>query len=124
MRSSPTSSIVSGWSAGTAAPRLLELGTFTGYSTAWLLDCLPAGRGTLVSCELRDEYAALAQHNLRDHPRLAQLQLLVGPAYGSLQSLIREGAAATTPAAGHGSGAAFDFIYSDALVAQVLVAGL
>lgn len=101
-------SLVTAATAGTAAPRLLELGTFTGYSTAWLLDCLPAGRGTLVSCELRDEYAALAQHNLRDHPRLAQLQLLVGPAYGSLQSLIAGGAGTGAVAS------AFDFIYIDA----------
>jgi predicted O-methyltransferase YrrM len=104
-----------------AAPRILELGTFTGYSTSWLLDCLPPAfvsgeleaalgtRGVVVSCELRDEYAALARENLATHPRIDALDLRVGPAIDTLTALAADAAA---PAAE--STAAFDFIYIDA----------
>jgi len=114
-------------------PRILELGTFTGYATAWLLDCLPAPAtasdihlpghsGCVVSCELKDEVLAVARENLRLHPRFQQLRLMQGPAIDSLRILAEEAkqaqaAAATavsTGARGLQCAAPFDLVYIDA----------
>ena len=83
-------------------PKALELGTFTGYATTWLLDALPTN-GQLISCELKQEYADIALRHLATHPKRAQLQLCVGPALDTLQSMVDAGESTT-----------LDFIYLDA----------
>ena len=45
------------------ARRILEVGTFTGYSAICLARSLP-GDGSLLCCELSPEYAAIARANL------------------------------------------------------------
>ncbi len=106
--------------ASERAPRILELGTFTGYATAWLLDCLPSppphssGRsnaGCVVTCELKADLAAIATDNLRAHPRFESLRIMEGPAIDSLKVLAEE--FAEKAAAGGGEGG-FDLVYIDA----------
>lgn len=71
------------------ARRILEVGTLGGYSTLWLARALGAG-GTIVSCELRAEYAAVARENLRRAGLVERVQLRVGPARDSLAQLMAE----------------------------------
>lgn len=94
--------IVTACTSHAVEPRLLELGTFTGYSTSWLLDTLPRGRGTLISCESKEEHAAVARPLLAQHDNFSQLQLRLAPALDTLQSLVDDGAAP------------FHFVYIDA----------
>src|SRR5262245_43886584 len=50
------------------ARRILELGTFGGYSTIWLANALPAG-GKLITIESDELHADVARQNIR-HARL------------------------------------------------------
>jgi caffeoyl-CoA O-methyltransferase len=90
-------------------PCILELGTFTGYATSWLLDALPSPtRGTLLTCEINQEHADIALHHLAAHPNYARLQVCVAPAMETLQAIVEGNSSATS------NTLAFDFIYLDA----------
>jgi caffeoyl-CoA O-methyltransferase len=83
------------------ARRILEIGTLAGFSTIWLARGLVPG-GSLVTLELDPERARLARTNI-DRARLtAKVEVMVGPALASLESLR---SAATPP---------FDLIFIDA----------
>ena len=83
------------------ARRILEIGTLAGFSTIWLARGLAPG-GSLVTLELDPERARLARTNI-DRARLtAKVEVMVGPALASLESLR---SAATPP---------FDLIFIDA----------
>lgn len=83
------------------ARRILEIGTLAGYSAIWLARALPAD-GTLVTLELEPDRARLARENLNAAGLVARVEVMVGPASVSLESL----RAAGTPA--------FDLIFIDA----------
>ena len=42
------------------AKRCLEVGTFTGYSAAWVASVLPAD-GSIFCCDINESYAAIAR---------------------------------------------------------------
>jgi caffeoyl-CoA O-methyltransferase len=76
--------------AMTGARRVLELGMFTGYSALALAEALPAD-GRLVACELDPEAAALARENFSQSPAGARIEVRVGPAAETLETLTQAG---------------------------------
>jgi caffeoyl-CoA O-methyltransferase len=83
------------------ARRILEIGTLAGFSTIWLARGLVPG-GSLVTLELDPERARLARTNIDRAKLTAKVEVMVGPALASLESLR---SAATPP---------FDLIFIDA----------
>ena len=78
--------------------RVLELGTFAAYSTAWLARALPED-GYLLTIEGRESHAQMAQKNLADAQIHTNIEVKAGKAADVLKELD------TAP---------FDFIFIDA----------
>lgn len=83
------------------ARRILEIGTLAGYSTIWLARALPAD-GTLVTLEIDGERARIARENITRAGLAARVEVVVGPALGSLAAIRAAG------------GAPFDLVFIDA----------
>jgi predicted O-methyltransferase YrrM len=73
------------------ARRILEVGTLGGYSTIWLARALPEG-GQLVSLELEEAYARVAEANIARAGLAELVEVRVGPALASLRELADSGA--------------------------------
>ena len=73
-----------------SAKRILELGTFAGYSTIWLARALPEG-GKLITLELQDVNADLAQRNFDDAGLSDRTEIRRGPAEKSMNIMINDG---------------------------------
>ena len=84
------------------AKHCLEVGTFTGYSAAWVASVLPAG-GRLVCCEINETYAAVARKHWEAAGVAGRIDLRVGPAADTLAELLAAGRAGT-----------FDYAFIDA----------
>lgn len=84
------------------AKKCLEVGTFTGYSAAWVADALSAD-GKLVCCELSAVYAGIAQKHLGLMGLSQKVEFRIAPAADSLAALLAEGHAGT-----------FDYAFIDA----------
>ncbi|MHB1528270.1 MAG: O-methyltransferase [Acidiferrobacteraceae bacterium] len=69
-----------------AARRVLEIGLFTGYSALTMAEALPQD-GTLVSCEIRPDTAAVAQRFFDRSPHGGKIHVRVGPALDTLEGL-------------------------------------
>jgi predicted O-methyltransferase YrrM len=85
----------------TGARRILEIGTLGGYSTIWLARALPRS-GKLVTMEANLKHAEVAAGNIRQAGLDHLVELRVGPALQSLQTIQSEGAEP------------FDFFFIDA----------
>jgi caffeoyl-CoA O-methyltransferase len=83
--------------ATTGARRVLEIGTFTGYSALSMAAALPAD-GRLISCEIDERHAEMARRFIARSPYREQIEVRVGPALETLRRI--EGS--------------FDFIFIDA----------
>ena len=83
------------------ARRVLEIGTLGGYSTWWLAQAVPAD-GTVVTLELSEAHAVVAQASLERAGLQERVEVLVGPALDSLDRLAASG---TEP---------FDLVFVDA----------
>jgi len=70
------------------AKRILELGTFVGYSTIWLAKALP-GDGTVISLEYEQAYANIARKNIEHAGFSDKVTILQGAAVDSLNALIK-----------------------------------
>lgn len=77
--------------------RVLEIGTFSGYSALSMAAALPDG-GRIDACELDAERAAFAQSWFDRSPHGSRITLHVGPALETI----------------HGLDGAFDFVFMDA----------
>lgn len=84
------------------ARRVLEIGTYTGYSTLWLAGALPAD-GEVVTCDISREWTDVARRHWQAAGLAQRITLHLGPARETLHRLLREGAAGT-----------FDFAFIDA----------
>lgn len=83
------------------ARRILEIGTLAGYSAIWLARAAgPAGH--VVTCELQETNAEVAQRNLERAGLADRVQIVLGKAATSLQTMIDQG---TEP---------FDLVFIDA----------
>lgn len=71
------------------ARRILEIGTLGGYSTIWLARALPAD-GRVVTLELEQRHADIAQINFKMAKVSKRIDLRVGPALKSLEEIGRE----------------------------------
>lgn len=82
------------------ARRVLEIGTFTGYSSlAMALALGPQGR--ITCCDVSEEWTAIAREHWKKASVEARIDLRLGPALGTLDHLLAEGRA-------------FDFAFIDA----------
>ncbi len=79
------------------AHRVLEVGTFGGYSALAMAAGLPPG-GTITTCELSPEHAAFARRHIAASPHADRIEVIEGPALHTIASL--EGP--------------FDFVFLDA----------
>jgi caffeoyl-CoA O-methyltransferase len=68
------------------AARVLEIGTFTGYSSIAMAAGLPPG-GTIVTCEVDEHHAQTARRNIAASPYADRITVEVGPAIETLQRL-------------------------------------
>ncbi|MFD1675168.1 O-methyltransferase [Alicyclobacillus fodiniaquatilis] len=86
--------------ASTRAQHVLEIGTFGGYSAICLARGLTA-TGRLISLEQKPEHAEIAKHHIADAGLSEQIEIIVGEAVDSLDTL-------------HTAGHQFDVIFIDA----------
>jgi caffeoyl-CoA O-methyltransferase len=82
--------------------RALEIGTFTGYSALAVASALPEG-GQLICCDVSAEWTAKGRAAWQEAGIAHRIDLRIGPAADTLDSLIAAGEA------GH-----FDFAFIDA----------
>ena len=68
------------------ATNCLEVGTFTGYSAAWVARALPSG-GTITCCELNETYAAIARKHWSAAGLTSKIDLRLGPALDTVRAL-------------------------------------
>ncbi|MGE8338538.1 O-methyltransferase [Pseudomonas laurylsulfatiphila] len=76
----------------TGARRLLEVGTFTGYSALCMAAALPAG-GSLICCDIPGDYNAIARRYWQEAGLAGQIDLRLAPALDTLAELERQGQA-------------------------------
>ena len=72
------------------AKNCLEVGTFTGYSAAWVASALPAD-GLVTCCELNDTYAEVARKYWEKAGLADRIDLRMGPALTTLDRLLTGG---------------------------------
>lgn len=70
----------------TGAKRVLEIGTFTGYSALCLAEGLPQG-GSVVTCDLDPHATSLARKFWKKSPYGKKITLKLGPALKTLKTL-------------------------------------
>ena len=68
------------------ARRVLEIGTFSGYSALSMAPALPAD-GRIVTCEVDPETAAVARRHFEQSPWGDRIELRVGPALETIAGL-------------------------------------
>lgn len=66
--------------------RVVEVGTFTGYSALAMAEALPDD-GILTTLESSPEFAHIARHYFEKSPYGRKIQLIVGPALRSLRAI-------------------------------------
>ncbi|MED5607347.1 MULTISPECIES: class I SAM-dependent methyltransferase [Pseudomonas] len=76
----------------TGARRILEVGTFTGYSALCMAEALPED-GHILCCDLPGDYNATAQSYWRDAGVESRIELRLGPALDTLAGLEKAGQA-------------------------------
>jgi caffeoyl-CoA O-methyltransferase len=72
------------WMAG--AKHVLELGTYSGYSSLAMAAALPPD-GHIVTCELSEEHAAFAQRHIDASPYADKIEIRIGPALETVSAL-------------------------------------
>ena len=72
------------WASG--ARRVLELGTYSGYSALSMAAALPDD-GRIVTCELSDEHADFAQRHIDASPYADRIEIRRGPALETIATL-------------------------------------
>jgi len=74
------------------ARRVLEVGTFTGYSALVVAFALPAD-GRLVTCDVNEETTAVARRYWDEAGVAGKIELRLGPAVATLDALLADGEA-------------------------------
>ena len=64
--------------------RVLEIGTFTGYSALTMAEALPLD-GELVTCEIEEKFAKIALEFFIKSPQGRKIRLVMGPALQALK---------------------------------------
>ena len=68
------------------ARRVLEIGTFSGYSALSMAAGLPDG-GRIVTCEIDPDLAAVARRHIAASPHADRIEVRVGPALETVETL-------------------------------------
>ncbi len=68
------------------ARRILEIGTYTGYSAMSMAEALPAD-GELITCEIDERHAEVARGHIATSPDAAKIHVRVGPALDTIAAL-------------------------------------
>ena len=76
------------------ARKIVEVGTFTGYSSTVMAQALPAD-GRLVACDVSDEYTQVARRYWAEAGVDDRIELRLGPGAESLDGLLTEGGGGT-----------------------------
>ncbi len=84
------------------ARNTLEIGVFTGYSCLAVARALPED-GRIVACDMSEEWTAIARRYWEEAGVAHKIDLRMGPALKTLESLLKEGRAGS-----------FDFAFIDA----------
>ncbi len=66
--------------------RVLEIGTFTGYSSLSMAEALPPG-GHIVTCDISEEHVAIARQHIGASPYADRIEIRVGPAIDTIAGL-------------------------------------
>lgn len=72
------------WCSG--ARRVLEIGTYSGYSALSMAAALPPG-GRIVTCEIDPDHAEFARRHIASSPHAAAIEVRLGPALETIESL-------------------------------------
>lgn len=72
------------WVSG--ARRVLEIGTFTGYSSLSMAAALPSG-GTIVTCDLDPVALAVGRRHIAESPYADRIEIREGPALETIAGL-------------------------------------
>jgi caffeoyl-CoA O-methyltransferase len=65
---------------------VLEIGTFTGYSSLSMAEALPPG-GRIVTCDISEEHVAIAREHIGASPYADRIEILLGPAQETVEGL-------------------------------------
>jgi len=71
------------------AKRVVEIGTFTGYSSLMMAEGLPED-GELITLEICKKYAEIAMRYFKRSPYADRIKLIFGPALNSLKQIADE----------------------------------
>jgi len=74
----------------TGARRLIEIGTFTGYSSLCMARALPAN-GEIICCDVDEKWTAVARRYWQQAEVEHKIDLRLAPALETLQQLLGEG---------------------------------
>lgn len=77
--------------------RILEIGTFTGYSAIWMADGLPED-GELITLEMNEKYKEISEEFFSRKPYKDKIRQIMGPALETMDTIPGE----------------FDLVYIDA----------
>jgi predicted O-methyltransferase YrrM len=80
------------------ARRVIEIGTFTGYSAMAMALALPAD-GQIVTCDVSEDFTSIARRHWKSAGVAGKIDLRLAPALETLDGLLRAGAAGTFDAA-------------------------
>jgi predicted O-methyltransferase YrrM len=72
------------------ARRTLEVGTFTGYSAAWVALALPAD-GQVIACDVSEEWTTIARRYWEQAGIAEKINLHLAPAAETLEELVQTG---------------------------------
>lgn len=71
------------------ARKVIEIGTFTGYSALMMAEGLPED-GKLITCEISEEYARIAQKYFDHSPYSQKIEIKIGSAIETLRTITPE----------------------------------
>ena len=69
-----------------APERVLEIGTFTGYSALSMAAALPPG-GSIVTCDISERHVEVARRHIAGSPYADRIRIEVGPAIDTISRL-------------------------------------
>ncbi|MCG5509874.1 O-methyltransferase [Ectothiorhodospira lacustris] len=78
----------------TGARRVLEIGSFTGYSALWMAGAMPE-EGRMVCCDVNETWTGIARRYWEEAGLGDRIELRLAPAMDTLDGLLADGAAGT-----------------------------
>ena len=107
----------------TGARRIVEVGTFTGYSALCMASALPPD-GQLVACDISDTWTAIARRYWAEAGVADRIDLRLGPGLETLESLQADGLAGQIDLAFIDADKSNYLAYYEALLALLRPGGL